>query len=56
MVEKSLVLGIEMQTENGHMGTGWQWEGGLQKRCVGKRQSSFRETGVDVVIHSADIY
>ena len=28
MVEKSLVLGIEMQTENGHVGTGWQWEGG----------------------------
>ena len=28
MVEKSLVLGIEMQTENGHVGTGWEWEGG----------------------------
>ena len=26
MVEKSLVLGIEMQTENGHVGTGWEGE------------------------------
>ena len=31
MVEKNLVLGIEMQTENGHVSTGWEGEGGRNR-------------------------